>query len=97
MSQPAVTTSPIEVAVHAPLRGEEENGWDDFARQGDAVQTLPTWTVKALSVATPPAYPVRSVKRDEHQGRQGRVGAYVARSSRGTWLFPPNANAGGNN
>ena len=101
VSQPAVTTSPIEVevAVNSPLRGEEEDGWDDVARQADVVaeQKVPAWTVKAMSAATPPTYPVRSVKRVEHHGRQGRVGAYVAQSSRGTWLFPPNANAGGNN
>jgi hypothetical protein len=99
VSQPAVTTSPIEVklAVNVPFRDEEENGRDDFARHADAVQDLPAWTAKAMSVATPPAYPVRSVKRVEHHGRQGRVDAYVAQSSRGTWLFPPNVNAGGNN
>ena len=100
VSQPAVIASPIEVEVvaNAPPR-EEENGQDDFARRADVVaaQKLPAWTVKAMSAATPPTYPVRSVKRVEHHGRQGRVGAYVAQSSRGTWLFPPNANAGGNN
>ena len=39
VSQPAVTTSPIEVevAVNSPLRGEEEDGWDDVARQADVV------------------------------------------------------------
>ena len=99
VSQPAVTTSPIEVevAVNSPLRGEEEDGWDDVARQADVVaeQKVPAWTVKAMSAATPPTYPVRSVKRVEHHGfGQGRVGADVAQSSRGTRPFPPNANAG---
>ena len=36
-SQPAVTTSPIQVkvAVNPPVRWKEENGWDDFARDAD--------------------------------------------------------------
>ena len=97
--QPAATTSPIEVkvAVNPPVHDEEENGWDDLARRADvvAVQRLPAWS--AMSASAPPAYPDRSVKRVEHQGRHGRVVAYVAQSRRGTWLFPPNANAGGNN
>lgn len=97
--QPAVTT-PIEVkvAVNPPVHDEEENGWE-VARPADlvAVQRLPTWTVTAMSASAPPAYPDRSVKRVEQQGRHGRVIAYVAQSRRGTWLFPPNANAGGNN
>jgi hypothetical protein len=91
VSQPAVTTSPIEVklAANVPFRAEEENGRDDFAGQAHAVQEPPA--------ATHPAYPVRSIKRVEHHGRQGRVDAYVVHSSRGTWLFPPNVNARGNN
>jgi hypothetical protein len=99
--QPAVTTSPIEVkvAVNLPVHSDEDNGWGDFARHPDvvAVQKLPPWTFKAMSVATPAAHLDRSDKRVENQRRQARVGAYVARSSGGTWLFPPNPNAGGNN
>jgi hypothetical protein len=101
MSQQAGTSSPIqvEIAVNPTVRDEEENGWDDLARRADvvAVQRLPAWRVKAMSASATPAYPDRSVKRVEHQGRHGRVVAYVAQSRRGTWLFPPNANAGGNN
>ena len=92
--QPAATTSPIEVkvAVNPPVHDE-----DDLTRQSDVAAVDLPWTVDAMSAAMRPAYPVRSVKRVEHHDRQGRVGAYVAQSSRGTWLFPPNENAGGNN
>jgi hypothetical protein len=100
-SQPAATNSPIEVkvAVNPSVRDRDEDGWDDFARDVDvaAVQKLPVWTDTPMSTSTPPAYPDRTGKRVEHQGRHWHVGAYVAQSSRGTWLFPPNANAGSNN
>ena len=99
-SQPAVTTSLIQVkvAVNPPVRGKEENGWDDFARDADVVmvQKLPPLPVTAMS-ASPRAYPDRTDKRVEQRHQHWHVGAYVARSSRGTWLFPPNANAGSNN
>jgi hypothetical protein len=100
-SQPATANSPIEVkvAVNPSVRDKDENGWDDFARDADvaAVQKLPAWTITAMSTSTNPAYPDRAGKRVEHRGRHWHVGAYVAQSSRGTWLFPPNANAGSNN
>ena len=100
-SQPAVTTSPIrvQVSVNPPVRGKEEDGWDDFARDADVVtvQKLPALPVAAMSASTPPAYPDRTDKRVEHRNRHWHVGAFVAQSSRGTWLFPPNANAGSNN
>ena len=99
-SQPAVTTSPIQVkvAVNPPVRRKEENGWDDFARDADRmVQKLPALPVTAVSASTPRAYPDRTDKRVEQRNRHLHVGAFVVQSSRGTWLFPPNANAGGNN
>jgi hypothetical protein len=98
-SQPVVASSPIEVqlvAANPPARSAEV---EDIARRVEvvAVQRLPEWTVTAMSAATPPASPERPGKRDWHHGRRGPLGAYVALSSRGTWLFPPNANGGGNN
>ena len=100
-SQPAVTTSPIrvQVAVNPPVRSKEENGWDDFSRDADIVmmQKLPALPVTAMSASTPRAYPYRTDKRVEQRNRHLHVGAFVVQSSRGTWLFPPNANAGGNN
>jgi hypothetical protein len=99
-SQPAVTTSPLQVkvAVNPPVRGKEENGWDDFSRDADVVmmQKLPALPVTAMSAPTR-AYPDRIDKLVEHRNRYSHVGAFVAPSSRGTWLFPPNVNAGSNN
>ena len=98
-SQPAVTTSPIQVkvAVNPPVRWKEESGWDDFARDAEMVQKLPALPVTAVSASTPRAYPDRTDKRVEQRNRHWHVGAYAVQSSRGTWLFPPNANAGSNN
>ena len=88
-----------KVAVNPPVRGEEENRWDDFARAADAVmvQKLPALPVTALSASTPRAYPDRTDKRVEQRNRHWHVGAYAVQSSRGTWLFPPNVHAGINN
>ena len=96
-SHPAVTTSAIyvKIASNKPGRGKAENVWDDFAREADAVmvQKLPALPVSAAS--TPPAD--RIDKHVEQRNQHWQVGAYVAQSRRGTWLFPPNANAGSNN
>ena len=99
-SQPAVTNSPIQVtvAVNPPVRGKEENGLDDFARDADVamVEKLPALPVTAMSASTPPVYPART-HTFEQRNQHRHIDAYVAQSNRGTWLFPPNANAGSNN
>ena len=97
VSQPAVARAPLE-AVLAVDQDEAENGRQDRARQPAVAvpQGPPSWTLAAMSTATPPASPDRPGKRGRHHGRRGPVGAYVTQSHRGTWLFPPNASAGGN-
>jgi hypothetical protein len=32
----------------------------------------------------------------QHQGDGAKIGAYATQSSHGTWIFPPDANAGAN-
>lgn len=101
--QPTVTPSPIEVelaAVKPADREEEGTVGHDLARKAvlAAPQIPPVWALRAaLSAVTPPAYPERPSKRGWQHGRRGPISAYVAQSHRGTWLFPPNPNAGGNN
>jgi hypothetical protein len=97
VSQPTVTPALVEVAL--AVDRDEANGSHDLARQADVAtpQSPPAWTLAAMSAVTPPATPERSAKRGGHHGRRGPVGAYVTQSHRGTWLFPPNPNAGGNN
>jgi hypothetical protein len=97
--QSTETSLPVERTVPSVKpadRREDEDGRHDLARQADlgAPQSPSSWTV---SDVTPPAYPERPGKRPRHHGRRGPVSAYVAQSHRGTWLFPPNANAGGTN
>jgi hypothetical protein len=95
--QPAGTPAPVEVAL-AVDHDEAESSRQDLARQAAVAkpQSPPAWTLAAVSAVTPPATPERLDKRGLHHGRRVSVGAYVTQSHRGTWLFPPNANAGGN-
>jgi hypothetical protein len=97
VSQPAATPAPVEVAL-AVDHDEAETSRQDPTRQSAVAnpQSPPAWTLTAMPAVTPPANPERPGKRGLHRGRRGPVGAYVTQSHRGTWLFPPSANAGGN-
>lgn len=90
--QPAAPRAPVEVALAVDL-DEAENGPQDRLRQA-AMATPPgppAWTL-----AMPAVPQERPGKRYWRHARRGPVGAYVTQSHRGTWLFPPSANAGGN-
>jgi hypothetical protein len=98
VSQPAVTPARLEVEL-AVEHDEAEKGRPDLARQAAvaAPQSPPAWTLAAMSAVTPPASPERPSKHVWRHGRRSPVSAYVTQSHRGTWLFPPTANAGSNN
>ena len=96
--RPAVPPAPVDVVLTVD-HNEAEDSRHDLARQ-EAIETRQSpsvWTLAAMSAVTPPATPERPGKRGGHHGRRGPVGAYVTQSHPGTWLFPPNANQGGNN
>jgi len=92
-----LAVKPVEGEL-AEVKPADQNGGEtarpDLPRQADVStpQNPPTSTLTAMSADTPPAYPQRSNKHGWRHGRSGPVGAYVAQSRRGTWLFPPNPN-----
>ena len=95
--QPAVPRAPVEVVL-AVDHDEAENGRHDRAAPGGHSDATGPACVDACGHVSryAPGHPERPGKRGWHHGRRGPVGAYVTQSHRGTWLFPPNANAGGN-
>ena len=103
VSQAAVTPAPVReelVAAKQPDLDQTGAVGHDRARETDLVtpQIPPVWALKAaLSAVTSPAHLDRPSRRGWQYDRHGPVGAFVARSRRGTWLFPPNASGGGNN
>jgi len=94
--EPAAVTEAERAASLQPQDGRFANSADEDA-SGRTVAVAPPEPVSE-ALLTVPAYPRAPAERGvAHRRAQGpQVPTYVTRSSRGTWLFPPTVNAGGN-
>jgi hypothetical protein len=59
-------------------------------------QVPPAWELMAAASVMPPGHGQPVPERARRHDRRGSVKAFVAQSNRGTWLFAPNQNSGGN-
>jgi hypothetical protein len=94
--EPAAVTEAEPAASLQPQDGRVANSADEDASDRTVAIAPPEPAAEAL--LTVPAYPRAPAERGvAHRRAQGpQVPTYVTRSSRGTWLFPPTVNAGGN-
>jgi hypothetical protein len=94
--EPAAVTEAERAASLQPQDGRFANSADEDA-SGRTIAVAPPEPVSE-ALLTVPAYPRAPAERGvAHRRAQGpQVPTYVTRSSRGTWLFPPTVNAGGN-